>query len=84
MDANIIKFNNNLREKKIEQWEQKDPRECWILFKNEKNRDPSKKYIASLLDFSKDLNTNKSDRDEYVNINIYYTAIMFIQSKTPI
>ena len=32
--------------------------------------DPSKISINSLLDFLNDLITNKSDRDEYVNINI--------------
>ena len=32
--------------------------------------DPSKIYIDCLLDFLNDLITNKSDRDEYVNINI--------------
>ena len=48
----------------------KNLKEFWKLFKNDKNRDPSKISIDSLIDFFKDLNTNKSDRDEYVNIKI--------------
>ena len=60
MDANIIKFNNNLREAIITM-RTKNPKEFWKLSKNDKNRDPSKISIDSLLDFSNDLNTNKSD-----------------------
>jgi hypothetical protein len=48
----------------------KNLKEFWKLFKNDKNRDPSKISIDSLIDFFKDLNMNKSDRDEYVNIKI--------------
>ena len=69
MDANTIKFNNNLRDK-IKTMRTKNLKEFWKLFKNDKNRDPQKISIDSLFVFFKDLKTNKSDRDEYININI--------------
>ena len=69
MDVTTIKFNNNLRDK-IKTMRTKNLKEFWKLFKNDKNRDPSKISIDSLFVFFKDFNTNKSDRDEYININI--------------
>ena len=48
MDANIIKFNNNLREK-IKTMRTKNPKEFWKLSKNDKNRDPSNISIDSLV-----------------------------------
>ena len=48
----------------------KNPKEFWKLFKNDKIRDSYKISIDSLFDFFKDLNTNTSDRDAYININI--------------
>jgi hypothetical protein len=41
-----------------------------LLNKNDKIRDSYKISIDSLFDFFKDLNTNTSDRDAYININI--------------
>ena len=54
---------------KFKQWEQKIPKNFGNYLKMIKT-DPSKISINSLLDFLNDLITNKSDRDEYVNINI--------------
>jgi hypothetical protein len=70
MDANIIIFNHNLRETIITMRTNNPKEFLKLLNKNDKNRDSYKISIDSLFDFFKDLKTNKSDRDAYININI--------------
>ncbi|CAG2232095.1 unnamed protein product [Mytilus edulis] len=68
MDNAIVRFNTDFRNK-MKNMRTKNPKEFWKLFHGNRQRDISKIPLQTLVDFFKDLNTNKDHSDDFVITN---------------
>ena len=72
MDNAIVRFNTDFRNK-MKNMRTKNPKEFWKLFHGNRQRDISKIPLQTLVDFFKDLNTNKDHSDDFVITNEIYS-----------